>query len=495
MLWKHKNKIIALMSLQLCGLCIIIVSSFLYSYRINLTYKTQGIEKVLFNILIEIPCNISTIVRLYNIGIAIVLLAGFVLASSFVKLKRWHFIAAALNVLYCIYINDYTTNYAMFLRVYSSPTSEFNFYAGVLLLMGSIIQIAMLIFPISVLGWVFIKTKIYQIKSNAILYMLYFFVINFCVFIVFIYPCIVNPHNFSIELYKFQIPIINVQKLGFLKYLVPLILTAMFLYISVYRPFENFELLRPKRLENSIIEFKIDNLYNMKMVFHKYKNIFLLIKKFSQRAELKFEENPQEALNMLRLIEQATDDAIAGIVQISNVLNQDIDNKPSVIDIANCIDTAIEQTDVRDTVNVIRDYSADSRNIFCDKSMLTEVFVNIIRNAMEAMSDVQNKQLKINIFNENGFVVAEFTDNGCGITKEDMKKIFFPLYSTKSGGKNQGIGLYYVKRIVEMHSGNIYVKSKEGIYTTFQIVFHTYSDSKINYSEKDDLFEKKTIDL
>jgi two-component system, NtrC family, sensor kinase len=66
-------------------------------------------------------------------------------------------------------------------------------------------------------------------------------------------------------------------------------------------------------------------------------------------------------------------------------------------------------------------------------------------------------------------VEIEVSDNGCGITKENIGKLFTPFFTTKESTKGTGLGLAICYGIVKMHSGNIAVDSAVGKGTTFTI--------------------------
>ena len=78
--------------------------------------------------------------------------------------------------------------------------------------------------------------------------------------------------------------------------------------------------------------------------------------------------------------------------------------------------------------------------------------------------------ITINLKSENHLAVIEFLDDGLGIERREIKKMFSMLYSSKKTQKNWGIGLSYVKRVVDIYNGYIYVKSVPGKYTLFQIL-------------------------
>jgi two-component system phosphate regulon sensor histidine kinase PhoR len=101
----------------------------------------------------------------------------------------------------------------------------------------------------------------------------------------------------------------------------------------------------------------------------------------------------------------------------------------------------------------------------------TNVFVNILDNAIKYSPD----KPKIDIFTENvkDFLVVKIKDCGAGMSKVAQKRIFEKFYREHTGDlhnvKGHGLGLAYVKRIVEEHNGQITVESEKGKGSTFII--------------------------
>lgn len=102
-----------------------------------------------------------------------------------------------------------------------------------------------------------------------------------------------------------------------------------------------------------------------------------------------------------------------------------------------------------------------------DEDQLKQVFINIIKNACDAMMESEKKVLTINLNCNDNEAVIEFIDTGNGIPKENHSKIFTPFFTTKSIGKGTGLGLAISYGIVKMHKGNISFVSEEGKGTTF----------------------------
>lgn len=110
-------------------------------------------------------------------------------------------------------------------------------------------------------------------------------------------------------------------------------------------------------------------------------------------------------------------------------------------------------------------------NVFwvCDKSHMTEVFSNIITNAVEAIRG--SGTIGISGSYGKSYYLLHITDTGVGMNNDDLRIIFTPYYTTKSTEKNFGLGLAYCKNVVTKHNGNITAKSKQGKGTTVTIAF------------------------
>jgi PAS domain S-box-containing protein len=103
-----------------------------------------------------------------------------------------------------------------------------------------------------------------------------------------------------------------------------------------------------------------------------------------------------------------------------------------------------------------------------DVSKLKLAFLNIIINAIEAMQETKG-QLAVTIKNLTPYYTVEISDNGCGIPKEDVSKLFEPYFTSKRNG--MGLGLAATLNILQSHMASIDVISHEGDGTTFSISF------------------------
>jgi len=129
------------------------------------------------------------------------------------------------------------------------------------------------------------------------------------------------------------------------------------------------------------------------------------------------------------------------------------------------IEDSLSVVSIPETVKVEIDLSLDLPPTLINHDEIRQVFVNLINNAWQAMP--QGGTLKIRSYIEEDMAQVEITDTGCGISPENMKKLFTPFFSTKT--KGTGLGLAAVQRILERHKGKVKVRSRLGQGTTFII--------------------------
>lgn len=111
-----------------------------------------------------------------------------------------------------------------------------------------------------------------------------------------------------------------------------------------------------------------------------------------------------------------------------------------------------------------------------DTYYIQEVIDNLLLNAIEAFPKKEKDRCKIeiSITIQGEYAVLEVSDNGSGIPKENLAKIFEPYYSSKKTSTNWGMGLSYCHKIVKLHKGEIFVTSEIGVGTSFKILLPSY---------------------
>jgi len=102
-----------------------------------------------------------------------------------------------------------------------------------------------------------------------------------------------------------------------------------------------------------------------------------------------------------------------------------------------------------------------------DPKGIRQLFLNLLKNAIEAMPDGGTLHVKVHLLDDKTEVCIDISDTGHGINETDLRTIFRPFYSTKPGGT--GLGLSFCRRVVEEHGGEIKVKSEVGKGSTFSV--------------------------
>ncbi|MFC1964681.1 nitrogen regulation protein NR(II) [Chloroflexota bacterium] len=174
------------------------------------------------------------------------------------------------------------------------------------------------------------------------------------------------------------------------------------------------------------------------------------------------DEVDEEELNTLGLLDKQID--IANKI-VTDLLDFTRIKPPSRtrVDLGNLIKESLSWVTVPENVKVTADLNGDFPRIVADAEQVGRAFANIISNAVQSMNG--NGKLRISTSVDDSLAWVKFEDNGCGISEENLEKIFEPLFTTKP--KGIGLGLAITKRLIEQNDGKIAVNSQVGKGTTF----------------------------
>ncbi len=124
-------------------------------------------------------------------------------------------------------------------------------------------------------------------------------------------------------------------------------------------------------------------------------------------------------------------------------------------------------------ISIEKEFKAVNSIIIGNQARLCQVFINIIKNAVDAIGE-KNGIISIKTYNtDDKKIVCKISDNGEGIEESLIKDIFKPFFTTKQTGKGIGLGLYIVHEIVKDHKGLLEVISEKNKGTDFSVIFHT----------------------
>jgi PAS domain S-box-containing protein len=163
----------------------------------------------------------------------------------------------------------------------------------------------------------------------------------------------------------------------------------------------------------------------------------------------------------------------AGIVQNLTTFARKHPQETDSVNINSVIRTVLELRAYEQKVNNIKLktlFASNLPNIWADSFQLQQVFINIIINAEYFMTDAKGEgNLTITTERRGDFVRTYISDDGSGISKENLGHIFDPFFTTKEVGKGTGLGLSICHGIVNSHGGKIYAESESGKGTTFVV--------------------------
>lgn len=162
------------------------------------------------------------------------------------------------------------------------------------------------------------------------------------------------------------------------------------------------------------------------------------------------------------------------ILQVAVRNREDMDISRQITDIHELIRDAVDTIcleDCRDGAVIDLDFRAVKSELFIDPVHFTNIIHNLIDNAQKYSATDPKIQISTDQ-RDHGFIL-EFKDNGMGISQEAQKHVFEKFYRVPTGNlhnvKGTGIGLYYVKTMIEAHGGTIIVKSEIGMGSRFII--------------------------
>jgi signal transduction histidine kinase len=138
---------------------------------------------------------------------------------------------------------------------------------------------------------------------------------------------------------------------------------------------------------------------------------------------------------------------------------------PAQNDINATVGEALNGMLIRNNIELVYARGAGLPPVVIDDFQIKQVLSNIIDNAMQSIKG--SGKITVKTYPEPGWLVVEISDTGCGIEKENLGKIFEPLFSTKIRGT--GLGLAICRNIMDMHKGVIDVSSEPGKGSSFYI--------------------------
>ena len=227
--------------------------------------------------------------------------------------------------------------------------------------------------------------------------------------------------------------------------------------------------------QKQISEIKTDFINNMT---HEFKTpiatINLALDAIKNPKIIDDKEKVQRYLQMIKDENKRMHAQVENVLRISKLEKNELDISKEPRDVVEIIKDAIEHVGliIEDRSGVIHEhYNATRTTILLSEVHFTNLLVNVLDNAIKYSTEAP----VIDVYTENikDFILIKIQDQGAGMSKLVQKRVFEKFYREHTGDlhnvKGHGLGLAYVKQIVEDHNGQIYVESEKGKGSTFII--------------------------
>ena len=174
---------------------------------------------------------------------------------------------------------------------------------------------------------------------------------------------------------------------------------------------------------------------------------------------------------------QRTRDIVIGLRNFSRLEEAQLKE----VDLNDSIDMTLEflKGEVKNRIRIHRNFQTLPL-IYCYASQINQVLLNILSNAVHAISGSGNIWITTSVLAEEEKVRIAIKDSGEGMSPDVVEKIFEPFFTTKEVGKGTGLGLSISYGIIQNHEGDIKVNSEKGVGTEFVITIPIRQKKKLN---------------
>lgn len=204
---------------------------------------------------------------------------------------------------------------------------------------------------------------------------------------------------------------------------------------------------------------------------HEISNMLTPIMGYSLLAIEKVPEGNDELMDDLEHIYQSAYQAKDLVTQFLKMARKSSDHDYSFFSPDSLMETveSLLQPTCPENVKITRDYNCPEECLYANETQIAQVVMNIVINAFQALTATGgNVHISTRLVDEN--VEIKVTDNGPGISEEDMKHIREPFFTSKTTDEGTGLGLAIVEQILDIYHGTLGIESKVGKGSSFTIL-------------------------
>ncbi|EAS18815.1 two-component sensor histidine kinase [Flavobacteria bacterium BBFL7] len=229
--------------------------------------------------------------------------------------------------------------------------------------------------------------------------------------------------------------------------------------------------------QRQISQIKTDFINNMT---HEFKTPIATINlALDSLKHPKISSDPEKVANYLRMIREENKrmhSQVENVLRISKLEKNDLDIQKENLDLSDLLEDSISHIALileQRGGSLHRHFGALRTSVLANESHLTNVFVNVLENAIKYTDETEAPIIDVYTENVRDKIVIKIRDQGIGMSKSAQRKVFQKFFREHTGDihnvKGHGLGLAYAQRIVNDHHGEIYVESEKGQGSTFII--------------------------
>ena len=181
-----------------------------------------------------------------------------------------------------------------------------------------------------------------------------------------------------------------------------------------------------------------------------------------QSAKKRYHHNQEDMTSVMKDVQTALEscEQSLSILEKTRLKINPVCLDPKVCSLLPILEQAIDQSRKKHedkNVQIVRDFESNPQ-IFCDPAHIEEAILNLVNNAIEAVNDDGSGLIVISVTQSKHKAKIQIRDNGAGIDICYAKQLGIPFLTSKDEESHYGLGLYYVKKIINMHSGQFALK-------------------------------------
>lgn len=280
-----------------------------------------------------------------------------------------------------------------------------------------------------------------------------------------------DPPN-KMGVLKIHFPTMNSYIFSSVRFMIPALFFTIVLCVTFI--FTIYIIFRQKK----VTELKNDFINNMT---HEFKTPISTISLAAQMlTDSAVSKSPQMLQHITGIINDETKRLrfqVEKVLQISLFDQQKATMKMRELDVNDLVSGVVNTFAIKVEKNdgtIVSHLDAEDSTVLADEMHITNVVFNLMDNAVKYKRDEESLRLTVRTWNEHGKFCLSIQDNGVGIKKENLKRVFDRFYRVHTGNvhdvKGFGLGLAYVKSVIRDHRGTISAESELGVGTKFIIV-------------------------